>query len=60
MVRWVIALNGTTKQVTITSNSLGDSKVSNYVARVLRRMRFRKPEGGICVVQWPFVFNSGG
>lgn len=58
-VRWTIALDGKTTGVSITSNSLGDSQVSNCVARVLRRMRFRKPEGGICVVQWPFVFNSG-
>ena len=54
------ALEGKTSGVSVTSNSLGDSQVSNCVARVLRRMRFRKPEGGICVVQWPFVFNSGG
>ena len=59
-VRWTIALDGKTTSVSVTSNTLGDSKVSNCVARVLRRMRFRKPEGGICVVQWPFVFNSGG
>ena len=58
-VRWTIALDGKTTSVSVTSNTLGDSKVSNCVARVLRRMRFRKPEGGICVVQWPFVFNSG-
>ena len=37
-----------------------DGKVTNCVLRVLRRMRFQKPDGGICVVQWPFVFNSGG
>jgi hypothetical protein len=59
-VRWTIALDGKTTSVSVTSNTLGDSKVSNCVARVLRRMRFRKPEGGICVVQWPFVFNSSG
>jgi hypothetical protein len=59
-VRWTIALDGKTTSVSVTSNTLGDSKVSNCVARVLRRMRFRKPEGGICVVQWPFIFNSGG
>ncbi len=58
-MRRTIALDGKTTSVSVTSNTLGDSKVSNCVARVLRRMRFRKPEGGICVVQWPFVFNSG-
>ncbi len=38
-----------------------DGKVKNCVLRVLRRMRFAKPEGGnVCIVQWPFVFNAGG
>ena len=25
----------------------------------IRRIRFKKPEGGICIVKWPFVFNPG-
>ncbi len=56
--RWTISLDGKAKSVSAASNSLKDSKATNCILRVLRRMRFQKPEGGICVVQWPFVFNS--
>lgn len=58
--RWTISTSGSTSGVSIISNTLGDAQVGSCVSRVLRRMRFSKPEGGICVVQWPFVFNSGG
>jgi hypothetical protein len=59
-VRWTIKIDGRVAQVAATQNSLKDAKTTNCILRVLRRMAFAKPEGGICVVQWPFVFNSGG
>ena len=58
--RWTISIEGKVSGVSVTQNSIKDGKVTNCVLRVLRRMRFQKPEGGICVVQWPFVFNAGG
>ncbi|MEE2779264.1 MAG: AgmX/PglI C-terminal domain-containing protein [Myxococcota bacterium] len=58
--RWTISIEGKVSGVAVTQNSVKDGKVTNCVLRVLRRMRFQKPEGGICVVQWPFVFNAGG
>ena len=57
-VRWTIGTDGAVKAVT-TSGSLSDSSVKNCVMRRFRRMRFPKPEGGICVVKWPFVFSPG-
>ncbi len=57
--RWTIALNGQSKGVSAASNSLKDSAATNCILRILRRMRFKKPEGGVCVVQWPFVFSPG-
>ncbi len=59
-VRWTIGVDGAVTGVSATGDTLGDSATTNCVLRVLRRMRFDKPEGGICVVQWPFVFSSGG
>ena len=43
----------------MTENTVADGQVGDCILRVLRRMRFAQPEGGICVVQWPFVFHSG-
>ncbi|PIE66008.1 MAG: hypothetical protein CSA24_01125 [Deltaproteobacteria bacterium] len=57
--RWTIQLDGKVSGVSAVSNSLGDSATTNCIFRHLRRMRFQKPEGGICVVQWPFVFSPG-
>jgi hypothetical protein len=58
--RWTVTANGSVSNVS-AGGSMKDGKVKNCVLRVLRRMRFAKPEGGnVCIVQWPFVFNSGG
>jgi len=58
-VRWTIQLDGSVSGVSSVANTVGDSATTNCVFRALRRMRFTKPDGGICVVQWPFVFSPG-
>jgi TonB family protein len=58
--RWTIGLNGDVTNATTVSSTLGNSAVENCLLRTVRRMRFAKPEGGVCVIQWPFVFNAGG
>lgn len=57
--RWTITLEGVVEGASIVGSTLGNSSVENCVLRTIRRMRFKKPEGGICIVQWPFVFNPG-
>lgn len=58
-VRWTINLEGSVENAVITQTTLGNSAVEECVLRTIRHMRFAKPEGGICVVQWPFVFSPG-
>ena len=58
-VRWTIKLDGDVDGVAALADTLGDSATTNCIFRHLRRMRFQKPDGGICVVQWPFVFSPG-
>ncbi|MEC8024522.1 MAG: AgmX/PglI C-terminal domain-containing protein [Myxococcota bacterium] len=58
--RWTIALDGRVRSATPAGNTLSDGAVTSCIMRVIRRMRFTKPEGGVCIVQWPFVFNPGG
>jgi len=58
-VRWTINLDGEVEGVTVVSSSLGNAAVEQCVLQTIRRMKFEKPEGGVCVVQWPFVFNPG-
>jgi hypothetical protein len=59
-VRWTISTSGSVSGASAIGNTLGDGAATNCILRNIRRMRFPKPEGGICKVQWPFVFNSGG
>ncbi|MBM4397553.1 MAG: energy transducer TonB [Deltaproteobacteria bacterium] len=58
-VRWTINTEGSVEGASITENSMGNSAVQECVLRAIRHMRFAKPEGGVCVVAWPFVFNPG-
>jgi hypothetical protein len=57
-VRWTIGTDGRVLRVS-SSGSLNDGGTTGCVKRVIRRLRFAKPEGGVCVVQWPFVFSGG-
>jgi len=58
-VRWTINTEGGVDGAAVLESTLGNSAVEQCVLRALRNIRFMKPEGGICVVQWPFVFNPG-
>ncbi len=58
-VRWTIQLDGTVRDANVTASTLNNQAVENCILRAIRRIRFAKPDGGICVVQWPFVFNPG-
>lgn len=58
-VRWTIHLDGSVKNAGIASSSLSNQAVEQCILRAIRRVRFKKPEGGICIVSWPFVFNPG-
>lgn len=57
--RWTINMEGRVDGASMVSSTLGNTSVEQCILRTLRRMRFEKPEGGVCVVQWPFVFNPG-
>ena len=59
MIRWTIDGEGRVSEASIKSSTLGNAKVEECVLRVIRAMRFQKPESGICVVQWPFIFSPG-
>lgn len=58
-VRWTINMEGSVEGASMTESTIGNSAVEQCVLRAIRHMRFAKPEGGICVVAWPFVFNPG-
>ncbi len=57
--QWTIDTEGNVKNPKIVSDSMNNSSVTDCVLRTLGRVRFKKPDAGICVIQWPFVFSPG-
>ncbi|MCO4763902.1 MAG: AgmX/PglI C-terminal domain-containing protein [Myxococcales bacterium] len=57
-VSWTIDTNGRVQRAKILSNTLRNGRVGNCVLRQIRRLRFKKPDGGICVVRFPLAFSS--
>jgi hypothetical protein len=55
--RWTIGMDG---RVMGRVSAPGLGPVGNCVAQKLQNVRFKPPEGGVCVIRWPFVFSSGG
>ncbi len=58
-MRWTIALDGTVQGAFVSDDTLRDAEVAGCVRRNLLRWRFTPPQGGQCVVQFPFVFSPG-
>jgi len=58
-VKWTINLAGKVQGVQMVGNTMKNKKVERCVKKVVGRMRFKKPKGGICIIKWPFVFSAG-
>lgn len=57
-LRWTIDGDGGVESMVVAESTIGSSAVERCVADTVRRSRFVKPEGGVCVVAWPFVFRA--
>lgn len=60
VAQWKVGLQGQVKTASVASSTLNNSKVESCILRVVKRMRFKKPDGGICIINYPFVFSGGG
>ena len=58
-VQWTITTDGSVSNPKTVNDSLDSNAVTDCVLRSIGRIRFAKPEAGICVIQWPFVFSPG-
>jgi TonB family protein len=59
VVRWTVGVDGRVDQVSVAESSVPVRAVESCVSRVIGNARFVAPVGGVCVVQWPFVFSPG-
>jgi hypothetical protein len=55
---WNVDLGGKVMKPRTASSTMKNSKVEGCINRVIKRMRFKPPNGGICVIQYPFVFSG--
>jgi len=56
---WIIGTDGKAMRATVQNSSLGNKTVEGCMVRNINRWRFKKPEGGLCKIRFPFVFNAG-
>lgn len=56
--QWKVNLEGEVMEPTIAESSMNDKTVEGCITRVIGRLRFEKPNGGICIIQYPFVFSG--
>lgn len=58
VVFWKIGLDGKVSEASIKSTTMNNARVESCLTQTVRRLRFDKPDGGICVVEFPFIFTS--
>lgn len=61
VIRFIISPTGAVQNAVRQSSSLNNQRVENCIAGAVRRWTFPAPDGGgVVIVNYPFVLNSGG
>lgn len=58
-LQWRIGIDGKVMKVLIENSTLNNKNVEGCMMRNVERWIFPKPEGGVCQIRYPFVFNAG-
>lgn len=58
VAQWRVGLDGAVMSASIASTTMNNRSVEGCIARVIQRLRFEKPNGGICIIEYPFVFSG--
>jgi hypothetical protein len=56
---WRIRLDGRVAAAFVEGDTVGDAEVARCAVRAVKTWRFPAPEGGLCQVRFPFVFDPG-
>ncbi|MBM4386728.1 MAG: AgmX/PglI C-terminal domain-containing protein, partial [Deltaproteobacteria bacterium] len=56
-LRWVIDFDGSVVEIVVLSDGLNNKGVMDCLTKNIKQLKFLKPEGGVCVIRWPFVFT---
>jgi len=58
-LQWIIDLTGRVNGVKAVDNSTGNSKLQECISKIIGKIHFQPPQGGMCIIRWPFVFSPG-
>ena len=58
IVFWKIGLDGKVTDASIKSTTMNNARVESCLTQTVNRLRFDPPDGGICVVEFPFIFTA--
>jgi len=59
-VSFTIDPTGAVSEADVAQSTLGDSTVEQCVLSRVRRWKFPEPKGGVCVINYPYVFQPAG
>jgi hypothetical protein len=59
-LRFTIEPDGSVSGVTVSASDLANKNVESCLVKQVSGLKFPKPDGGICVIRWPFKFQPGG
>jgi TonB family protein len=58
-LQWVIDLMGRVNGVKVVENSTGSGQLDQCMTKIVSKIHFQPPQGGMCIIRWPFVFSPG-
>jgi hypothetical protein len=56
-MNWTIEEDGAVSGLGATDDTLKSRRVTDCLTQTISKLKFDKPQGGVCVVRWPFVFK---
>lgn len=58
-VQWMIDLTGRVQGVQVVGNTTSDKRLEECIKKIIGKIHFAPPQGGMCIIRWPFVFSPG-
>jgi len=56
-IRFVINQKGRVDSQKVIADTVRNARVKRCVQKIIKGLKFKPPEGGVCVIKWPFVFK---
>ena len=60
ILNWTIGTDGKVLKASVEQSTLKNEGVENCLVELAKKWQFVKPNGGLCHIKFPFVFNYDG